>query len=103
VPSPLSLHALTTVLQVLSQHHKRHAPVLPVFSMVDRRRASHRAAIEANPDWPVIAYASVVEKMAATQRPVGALAARAPVSEALRTLWKRIEKQLSRTAKARAK
>ena len=47
IPSPLSQRALDDVVAHLKEHHKGHAPLLPVFSMVDRRRNLHVAAMSA--------------------------------------------------------
>ncbi|MFN0045493.1 MAG: ParA family protein [Sphingorhabdus sp.] len=73
IPSPLSQRALEDVVSHLKEHHKGHAPLLPVFSMVDRRRNLHVAALSANPDWPRIPMASAVEMMAVHRSPVGVL------------------------------
>ncbi len=57
IPSPLSQRALGEVARYLVQRGGSHAPMLPVYSMVDRRRGLHRAALEAQPDWPPAAGA----------------------------------------------
>jgi chromosome partitioning protein len=71
IPSPLSQRALDDVVAHLKEHHKGHAPLLPVFSMIDRRRNLHVAAMSASPDWPRIPMASAVEQMAVHRLPVG--------------------------------
>jgi chromosome partitioning protein len=96
IPSPLSRRALDDVIAYLDRDNGGHAPILPVFSMVDRRRALHREAIEANPDWPVIPMASAVEQMTVHRAPIGSYAARSPAGEAFTSLWTGIERKLAR-------
>jgi chromosome partitioning protein len=96
IPSPLSRRALDEVMAHLDREHKGHAPVLPVFSMVDRRRSVHRAAIDAEPDWPVIPMGSAVEQMAVRRAPIGEFAARTPAGIAFSNLWTGIERKLTK-------
>jgi cellulose biosynthesis protein BcsQ len=100
IPSPLSQRALEEVVDYLDRHGIRRGALLPVYNMVDRRRAMHLAALEANPDWPVIPMASAIESMAARHEAVGSFAARSPAATALASLWSGIERRLSRTAKS---
>lgn len=93
-PSPLSARALSLVAQEVAGSGKRHPPILPVLSMLDLRRKLHREAREANPDWPVIPYSSVVEQCAVKQMPVGAFAPNSPAAQAFARLWLGIEKKL---------
>jgi chromosome partitioning protein len=96
IPSPLSRRALDEVMAYLDREHKGHAPVLPVFSMVDRRRLVHRAAVEADPDWPIIPMASAIEQMAVRREPLGAFALKSPGGAAYTALWMGIERKLSK-------
>ncbi len=97
IPSPLSQRALADVIAHLTEHHKGHAPLLPVFSMVDRRRNLHVAATSAQPDWPRIPMASAVEQMALHRAPVGSFAHRSPAGEAFHMLAGAIERKLGKT------
>ncbi|WP_298196971.1 ParA family protein [Novosphingobium sp.] len=92
--SPLARRALDDVLDDLRRHHGRHAPVLPVFAMYDARRKLHLEAHAAEPDWPVVPMASVVEQMGVQGKPVGAFAPRSPAADAVRALWAGIERKL---------
>lgn len=96
IPSPLSQRALEDVVAHLKEHHKGHAPLLPVFSMVDRRRNLHVAATSANPDWPRVPMASAVEQMAVHRSPVGSFAHRSPAGEAFHMLSGAIERKLAK-------
>jgi chromosome partitioning protein len=95
IPSALSTRAAEELRQHLDQRRKGAPSVLPVFTLVDRRRAAHRQAIERSPDQPAIPMASVVEQMAERHAPVGVCAPRAPVTQAIGALWRSIERRLS--------
>jgi chromosome partitioning protein len=100
IPSPLSQRALAEVVGYLDRHSIRRGPILPVYNMVDRRRSLHRAALEANPDWPVIPMASAFEAMSAATGGVARLPESSPAAQALFALWTGVEKKLARRAKA---
>lgn len=101
IPSPLSERALAEVEAHLGGKGK--VPLLPVHSMVDRRRKLHAEALERHPDWPVIPMASVVETMAARRAPVGAFAGRTAGGKAFADLWRAIEKRLAKPPKTASK
>lgn len=87
-PAPLAMRTLDQVRAHLAAHHAKRAPaLLPVFAMVDRRKALHRATVATEPGWIVIPHASVVERMAAEQRPLAAFAPRAPAARAFGAVW----------------
>jgi cellulose biosynthesis protein BcsQ len=92
IPSPLSERAYAEVVK----HLGGKAQVLPVHSMVDRRRKLHAEALAKHPDWPVIPMASVVESMAARRAPVGAFAGKSPGGQAFAQLWQAIERRLAK-------
>lgn len=96
IPSTLSRRAYTELREHLNRHHKGMAAVFPVFSMVDRRRTVHRAAIAADPDCPVIPMASAVEMMADRHAAVAAYAPSSPAAKAFAELWTTIERHLDR-------
>lgn len=95
IPSPLSRRALDEVVDHLSRQNGRHAPILPIYAMVDRRRTLHREALAAHRDWPAIPYASAVEQMAIERAPVGVYAAKSPAADAFAALWRGVEKKLA--------
>jgi cellulose biosynthesis protein BcsQ len=99
IPSPLSRRALDEVVAYLDHHSLRGGPILPVYSMVDRRRSLHRAALEAEPKWPVIPMASAFEAMSATESGTGRLPPSSPAAEAVLTLWTGIERRLTRKSR----
>jgi chromosome partitioning protein len=94
-PSPLSARAFQLVTKEIRAHAKDHPPILPVLSMVDRRRSLHRAAREANPGWPVIPMASAIEQCAVRLQPVGMFAPASPAAKGFAQLWTAIERKLA--------
>jgi chromosome partitioning protein len=96
IPSPLSRRALDDVVAYLDREHGGHAPILPVFSMVDRRRQLHKEALVADANWPVIPMASAIEQMTVRRQPVGAFAGKSPAGAAFADLWTGVERKLSR-------
>ena len=95
IPSPLSQRALDEVRAHLLERHGGHVPILPVFSMVDRRRLLHRDALEASPNWPTVPMVSAVEQMAVHRAPIGEFAGRSPAAQAFAALWRAIEAKLA--------
>lgn len=97
IPAPLAKRALDAVAEHVSGRKAFEAPLLPVFSMVDRRRAAHREALAAEPDWPVIPMASMLEAMSHRRAPLGAFtSARSPGVQAIAQVWNRVERALAR-------
>lgn len=94
IPSPLSQRAFFEVQKYLDGRSGKHAPMLPIHSMVDRRRALHKQALEDQPDWPIIPYASVIEQMAEKRAPLGSFAGSTPAGQAYRQLWTGIERKI---------
>lgn len=97
IPSPLSMRAFEEVVNHLRRHHADRAAILPVFSMVDRRRSLHNAALVEHPNWPTIPMASAVEQMSVRQQPIGTFASSSPAAQAFAGLWQAVEKKLSAT------
>jgi len=97
IPSPLSQRALAEMVDYLDSRSIGSAAILPVYNMVDRRRAMHRAALAQNPKWPAVPMASAVEAMAARQAPIGSFAPGATAAIALAALWTAVERRLAKT------
>lgn len=94
-PSPLSSRAFDLVAEAVRESGKGHPPMLPVLSMVDRRRGLHREAMEASPGWPVIPWSSALEQCAVRRAPVGAFARSSPGARSIAALWQGIEHKLA--------
>lgn len=97
IPSPLAQRALATIAEHVAGRKAFDAPLLPVFSMVDRRRALHREALAAEPDWPVIPMASAFEAMSRRRAPLGAFTGRrSPGVQAVAQTWSKVEQALAK-------
>jgi chromosome partitioning protein len=97
IPSALSRRALDVIAGHVVAKKGPRVVLAPVFSMVDRRRGLHRAALEQHPDWPVIPMASAFEAMTEQRAPLGAFAPRGSIGvAAVATLWTRVEQALNR-------
>ncbi|MDO6414907.1 ParA family protein [Sphingomonas sp. BIUV-7] len=96
IPSALSMRTADELRQHLSERRKAGPPILTVFNLVDRRRLSHRQALEAAGDTPVIPMASAVEQMAERHAPVSVYAPRSAPAKAIAALWTGIEKRLAK-------
>lgn len=96
IPAPLARRALDTLKDHVARRRGGKVVFAPVFSMVDRRRSMHRAALEQQPGWPVIPMASAYEAMTERRAPLGAYAPRGlPAVEAVAALWRRVEQALA--------
>ena len=100
-PSPLSTRAFALVAEEVKRLGPGHPPMLPVLSMVDRRRNLHRMALDANPDWPVIPLASALEQCAVRRAPVGDFAPASAAAVDLERLWLAIERKLAQRERKR--
>lgn len=96
IPSPLSERALKEVQLYLDSTGKKHAPLLPLYTMVDRRRTIHKNTLAKNRKWPVIPMSSAVEQMTKLKKPVGAFAPQSPAAIAYAKIWRGIEKRLAK-------
>jgi cellulose biosynthesis protein BcsQ len=97
-PAPLALRTLEQVEALLAEARGKKAPeILPVLSMVDRRKALHRTIVAAHPDWPVIPMASVVEQMGIKQTPLAEFAAKSAAGRAMKHVQARVELALGGT------
>ncbi|MCS6987109.1 MAG: ParA family protein [Sphingomonadaceae bacterium] len=96
IPSPLSVRALEQLEAELARLGDEAPPVLAFWSLADRRRRLHRAALDTAPHRAVVPASALVEAMAEARRPLGALAPRSPVARAYAALWSAVEVALVR-------
>lgn len=94
IPSPLSARALAEVEAHLARRGAK-VSLMPVHSMVDRRRRLHAEALATQPGWPVVPMASLVEAMGTHRAPVGSYARRSAGAQAFAQLWQAIEHRLA--------
>ncbi|WP_430429076.1 ParA family protein [Parasphingorhabdus sp.] len=94
VPSPLAMRGFYKIRDYMRLKRGHHPPMLPVFSMVDRRRKMHKLAMEEHPNWPVVSIASDIERMTDKKLPIGAFASKSKSGGAFRELWRGVEHKL---------
>lgn len=94
IPSPLSERALKDVQIFLDSSGRKHAPLLPLYTMVDGRRTIHKQTLAKHKRWPMIPMSSAVERMTKLKKPVGAFAPSSPAAKAYAKIWRGIEKKL---------
>ena len=94
VPATLARAAFAQLQALTAARSDGGPPLLPLHSLVDRRRSAHRAALEAEPDWISIPYAVAMEAMVDAGEPIALAAPRGTVAEPLRRLASAVEKQL---------
>jgi cellulose biosynthesis protein BcsQ len=98
IPSALSQRSLDVIKAYVGGKKGPKVTLAPVFSMVDRRRALHQAALDKHSGWPAIPMASAYEKMSEERRPIGEIMPRSsPPVAAVAELWRRVEKALAKT------
>ena len=92
VPATLASRTLAQLVDFLDDQVAAPS-VLPVLSMVDRRRALHRELVASlAEEWPemlrtTIPAAAVIERMGVERAPVAAFAPRSAAAAAYRELW----------------
>ena len=95
-PSPLSARALDVVREEVGAEGKKAPAIMPVLSMMDRRRTLHREAAQANDKWPAVPASSAIEQCATHQAPVGTFAPRSQAARAFKALWTDVERRLAK-------
>lgn len=94
LPSPLSMRAYEQLVDHLARFHPKGPAVVPVFSMVDRRRGLHRQIVDAEAGRIVIPYASAIEAMSVHRSPIAVRSPGGPAARAFNALWADIERRL---------
>ncbi|MFI3136098.1 MAG: ParA family protein [Methylococcaceae bacterium] len=96
IPTTLSLRTLEQLKQFLSDNDLKKLPLIPFFSMVDRRKKMHldnMSALSAQcPELltTAIPYASDIERMGLERLPLGAFVKKSPSLQAYHDLWQEI-------------
>lgn len=96
IPTSLSVHTFTVLVQHLARQRMRKVKLYPFLSMVDRRRRLHRDLTESLPREiatllrTAIPYASVVEQMGPRRAPLHEYAPTAPAAQQYAALWAEI-------------
>jgi len=101
IPTTLSLRTLLQLLKFTGENELGNLPIVPFFSMVDRRRQLHRTIIEHPPGniprplETFIPYASDVERMGIQEAPIVGYAPHGKAARAYETLWEELRLALA--------
>ena len=100
IPTTLSLRTFHQITDFLEKKGLKNVPILPFFSLVDRRKRLHNDIVMRLPlEWPgmlltSIPYASDVEKMGINRSAVGEHAPSSVAAHAYRDLWDEIKTRM---------
>ena len=96
IPAALSRRAFDAIKKHLHAEKGQRVPLMPLFSMVDRRRQLHLRELAKHPGWPIIPMASAYERVSEERAPIGELMPRysMPV-EVIALLWRKVERALA--------
>ncbi|MGE3691078.1 MAG: ParA family protein [Novosphingobium sp.] len=94
-PTPLAVRSLDQVREHIDSAHGGKPILVPVFTMVDRRKRLHRDIVAEHPEWPVIPHASLIERMAVDRSPVAARHGNSVAALAIIDMWQAVERQLA--------
>jgi cellulose biosynthesis protein BcsQ len=103
IPTVLSLRTLARLIEHFG-HRGKATKVTPFLSMVDRRKALHRAISEWAVQYPdfflsaQVPYASVVEQMSVLRMPLALVARQDAATTAFDTLWSDVGARLTQPA-----
>ena len=101
IPTTLSLRTLLQLMEFTREQGLGDLPVLPFFSMVDKRRQLHRLVVEHPPEniprplETYIPYASEVERMGVNQAPIAAFAPHGRAARSYEILWEELRLSLA--------
>lgn len=95
LPSPLSMRAYDQLREHLAREPRKGLIVLPVFTMVDRRRTLHKRTVDGVVGALTIPYASAIEQMGVDQAPIGARTPGSVPARAFGAVWTAIETALA--------
>lgn len=96
IPTPLSARAEEQLLEELRRNHPRPPRLLPVWSMVDRRRKLHREIVATAADRPAIPYAAAIEAMAMDRSLTAGRTPGSAAAKAFNSLYTSVEMALLR-------
>jgi cellulose biosynthesis protein BcsQ len=95
-PAPLPARAAEQLAAELARLPGGGPPVLPFWSLVDRRRKLHRETVATAPDRLLIPASALVESMSAHRLPLAAFAPASEPARATAQLWSAVERALLR-------
>jgi len=102
LPTPLSVRMLEQLVAFIKAHEWADLKLLPVFSMVDRRKSLHHEVIEATRRQfrqvlgTEVPYSSEIERIALRRAPLNSYAPGSEQGLVYQALWNEVQKRLRR-------
>jgi chromosome partitioning protein len=102
LPTPLSVRMLEQLAEFIAAHEWADLKLLPVFSMVDRRKSLHHEVIEATRKQfrqvlhTEIPYSSEIERITLRRAPLNSYAPGSEQGLVYQALWDEVKKKLRR-------
>jgi chromosome partitioning protein len=102
LPTPLSVRMLEQLVEFIKEHEWADLKLLPVFSMVDRRKSLHHEVIETtrkqfkqvlNTEIP---YSSEIERITLRRAPLNSYAPGSEQGQVYLALWEEVKRKLKR-------
>lgn len=100
IPTTLSLRTLSQLIKFTKNNKITDMALIPLFSMVDRRKSIHRLIVNNPPKTPDpvlanwIPYASDVEKMGIHRQPIGSFAPHSIAALAYEAVWAELKARM---------
>jgi chromosome partitioning protein len=100
IPTTLSLRTLSQLIKFTKSNKITDMVLIPLFSMVDRRKTIHRLIVNNPPKTPDLAlvnwipYASDVEKMGIHRQPIGSFAPFSVAAQAYEAVWAELKMRM---------
>jgi len=103
IPTTLSVRTYAQLIGFLKANDMEDVPLMPFFTMVDRRKRMHTTILEEMPKRrdeflrSYVPYASIVERMGTERRPLHLYAQNTTAAIAYTDLWNSITKRLAQS------
>jgi cellulose biosynthesis protein BcsQ len=102
LPTPLSVRTLEQLLEFIKEHEWADLKLMPVFSMVDRRKSLHHEVIEETRKQfrqvlhTEVPYSSEIERITTRRAPLNSYAPGSEQGLVYQALWDEVKKKLRR-------
>ena len=102
LPTPLSVRMLEQLVEFIAAHEWADLKLLPVFSMVDRRKSLHHEVIEATRKQfrqvltTEVPYSSEIERITLRRAPLNSYAPGSEQGQVYQALWDEVKRKLRR-------
>jgi cellulose biosynthesis protein BcsQ len=102
LPTPLSVRMLEQLVEFIDAHEWADLKLMPLFSMVDRRKSLHHEVVEATRRQfkqvlaTEVPYSSEIERITMRRAPLNSYAPGSEQGQVYQALWDEVKKKLRR-------